>query len=529
VLTNRGTFVHPNGQVQRSILFTHEGATPERMMINLSDTHISVASLQDLSAPRALAVVEVAPFQTAVLRFGGYVVEEVQSQPYYGWSANQDRTEFRVKTAGGELDRKDPVATFSVGQVVRAFKHGDDKLVAIRYIQQPPTKTNPNWQPPVIEAQVWDLADPMHPRAAGKATLPNDVQLYYGYWCGDWFWGAYGFYGTLNNVISTASGLVILGQSWENNAQTTRLVSLDLTNADAPSVSTKVVAAVNANSWESSYGLVADPVDPRGFYLTYRKRVGDTTLAGLSLAVFKDYAQRWDLSGGQWTAGKAVNLPGRLTRTYADGAGARMFLSQDYAWSWIVDDAKTGQGHGDSTLRLALLRAAGADKAELLATKEFKDVYPSSMVMDGETLMLLGRHQTYGYGYPVAGGVRGVGGPVAAGLSAPAPVADDESDRLMAFDLSGGAFAPVYDAPTGMYNSDLVGVHAGRLLVNLQGDGFLVVDVAQPSQPRGVRFVRTLGWANNIEFTGSDVYVASGYFGVQHFGLGDPPALVVSK
>jgi hypothetical protein len=524
VLKNYGTFVHPNGQVLRSIVFQHEGTTPERMMINLSDTHVSVASLQDLTAPKLLSTIEVAPFQSAVLRFGDYVVEEVQSQPYYGWNPNQDRTEFRVKTAGGELDQKTPVATFALGQVARVFKHGDDQLVAIRYIQQQPTKQNPTWQPPTIEAQVYDLKDPAHPRKAGKVTLPNDISLYYGYWCGDWFWGAYGFYGNSNNVISTTSGLVILGQSWTNSAQTTSIISLDLTNPDAPTTATQVVASLTTNYWEASYGLVADPVDPRGFYLTYRQHVGDMKQDNLTLAVFKDYAQRWDLAGGQWKGGASINLPGRLTQTYADAGGQRMFLSQDYRWFWVVDDQKTGTGHGDSSLRLSLLREVGGAKAELLDSKAFDSTYPSSMVMEDQKLMLVSHHQNgYGYYYP------GRGGPVAIGASLPAPVADDESDRLLAFDLSGGTFASVYDAATGMYNSDLVGVHDGRLLVNLSGDGFLVVDVADASAPRGVRFVRTLGWSQNVEFVDADVYVASGYFGVQHFRTTDAPALVTSN
>ncbi|HVR00727.1 MAG TPA: hypothetical protein VMT47_01220, partial [Polyangia bacterium] len=89
--------------------------------------------------------------------------------------------------------------------------------------------------------------------------------------------------------------------------------------------------------------------------------------------------------------------------------------------------------------------------------------------------------------------------------------------------------ASLFDGATGMYGSDVVGVHEGRLLVNLPGDGFLVVDVSSPGAPVGVRFVRTLGWANNIEFAKQDVYVASGYFGVQHFGVGDAPALLLTN
>jgi hypothetical protein len=545
VLKNFGTFIHPEGQVNRSILFSHAGAaagaTPpasERMMINLSDTYMSIASLADLNNPKLLANVEVAPYDTSILRFGDYVVEEIQSQQWYGFGANSDRTEFRVKRAGGDIDGQTPIATFSLGQVTSVFKHGDNQLVAIRYIQQPPTKTNPSWQPPMIVAQVYDLTDPTKPRMAGNVALPSDIYLYYGYWCGDWFWGARAFYGSVNNVISTTSGLVILGQSWQNNSQTTRLVSLDLTSSDAPTVSTQVVATSDGSDWWTTYGLVADPVDPRGFYLTYRTHVGDTKTGDLSLAVLKDFAQRWDLAGGQWTAGATINLPGQLTNTYAAANGERRFLAQDYRWFWVVDDAQKGTGHGDSTLRLSLLRErtlAGREVGELLDTKVFDSEYPSSMILDGETLMLIGRHDSpYGYYYPVSG-VGGVGLGVTSGgaagvsaLSAPAPIADDSSDRLLAFDLSHGGFATLYDAPTGMYGSDLVGVHDGRLLVSLSG-GFLVVDVSNPAAPVGVRFVPTNGWANNIEFADGEVYVASGYYGVEHFSVTEQPVLVTTN
>ncbi|HVR61416.1 MAG TPA: hypothetical protein VMU50_05920, partial [Polyangia bacterium] len=136
--------------------------------------------------------------------------------------------------------------------------------------------------------------------------------------------------------------------------------------------------------------------------------------------------------------------------------------------------------------------------------------------------------------YPLAGGAGGVGvatsGPVAAALTATTPASgvDAMSDRLLIFDLGASTFASLYDQPTGMYNSDLVGEHDGRMLMNLQGDGFLVVDVSNPAAPNGVRFVRTLGWANNIEFSGDDVYIASGYYGLQHFALTDAPALLAT-
>ncbi|HVR63225.1 MAG TPA: beta-propeller domain-containing protein, partial [Polyangia bacterium] len=499
VLQSYGTFVHPNGQVLRSIVFQHEGATPERMMINLSDTHMSVASLADLNKPALQSVVELAPYVTATLRFGDYVVEEIQSQPYYGWTPNQDRTEFRVKPAGGDVELKDPVATFALGQVVRVFKHGDNQLVAIRYIQQqPPTKLDSQWQPPVIEAQVYDMTDPANPRQAGKATLPNDIQLYYGYWCGDWFWGAWGFSGVTNNVISTTTALQILGQSWaqvgnSSGVWTTRLVTLELADSDAPAVTTKVIETTPATGewWASSYGLSADPVAPDGFYLTYRRHVGDDKSGNFPLAIFKDYAQRWEKTTGEWTGGAAINLPGRLTNTYLGANNQRMFVAQDYRWFWVADTTGNGSGHGDSALRLSLLReatVAGQPAAALLDSKTFDGIYPSSMILQDQKLSLVARHQSYGWYYPLAAGAGGVGvatsGPAkAAALTAttPASAVDAMSDRLLIFDLGAATFASLYDQPTGMYNSDLVGEHDGRMLMNLQGDGFLVVDVSNPA------------------------------------------------
>ncbi|HEX7596898.1 MAG TPA: hypothetical protein VF518_01720, partial [Polyangia bacterium] len=60
----------------------------------------------------------------------------------------------------------------------------------------------------------------------------------------------------------------------------------------------------------------------------------------------------------------------------------------------------------------------------------------------------------------------------------------------------------------------------------LQGDGIVVVDVSKPSAPIGVSFMRTLGYATHLESFGNDVYVASGYFGLDHLNLLDPPNLV---
>ena len=112
----------------------------------------------------------------------------------------------------------------------------------------------------------------------------------------------------------------------------------------------------------------------------------------------------------------------------------------------------------------------------------------------------------------------------------------------MIFDLTGNKLAEAYNQATRMYNVQLMGTHGGKLFVNLTGnggfykyaggqggggDGILVVDIANPAAPRGVRFLRTLGFATHLEFFGNDVYVASGYFGLFHLDLNGPADLPI--
>ena len=68
-----------------------------------------------------------------------------------------------------------------------------------------------------------------------------------------------------------------------------------------------------------------------------------------------------------------------------------------------------------------------------------------------------------------------------------------------------------------------MGTQKDRAFLNLQGDGIVVVDTSKPAAPTGVSFLRTLGYATHLESFGDDVYVASGYFGINHLNLLDPP------
>jgi len=73
-----------------------------------------------------------------------------------------------------------------------------------------------------------------------------------------------------------------------------------------------------------------------------------------------------------------------------------------------------------------------------------------------------------------------------------------------------------------------MGTQKGRAFLNLQGDGIVVVDITNPAKPVPVRFQRTLGYATHLESFGDDVYVPSGYFGLEHMSLTEAPSILAT-
>ena len=94
------------------------------------------------------------------------------------------------------------------------------------------------------------------------------------------------------------------------------------------------------------------------------------------------------------------------------------------------------------------------------------------------------------------------------------------------FDLAANRLDLAYDQPTKAYYMRIMGTQKGRAFLNLQGDGIVVLDITKASSPVPVRFQRTLGYATHLESFGDDVYVASGYFGIEHMSLVEAPSIM---
>ena len=511
VLKNYGTVIHPKGQVRRSIVFTHKSAN-RRMMINLSNTHVSMVDIENLDKPVSTAMIEVAPYQDQLFKFGDYMVEHIRSgayEPYSWYSSNQYASEFRVKKIGtSSLENTPAVASFMVGQVERVLKY-KDKLVLFKRAYDPSKKSGYYYGSYKTEVLVYDFKNPTKPVQVGATQTALPILPYYrfycgsrGYWGGYWFDSYYGYNYGVGAWTMTDRGVTFLVYHYTGAPSYNyerRMAFLNLTNPADPKVDSVLMTT---DSKYAFYGLVADPGDSQSFYLSYKVRVGQTPGSPI-LYHYKYYAQRWTFDGKQWLQVEDINLPGILVKAWSKNSGTQ-FLTQDYTYNKQVQNKYT---YWAASARLNLLQRInyyGKPLAQLQDYYGFNSMYLRDLVMEGEKLYVNARYNGYYYGY-----------------SSPTSTTsyDKYSDHLMIFDTSSYKLNKTYGATTATYNMQLMGAFGDKLFISLPYDGVLVVNTKDPAKPEGAQFMRTLGYATHLEFVGKKAYVASGYFGTYQMDL----------
>ncbi len=503
VLKNHGTVVHASGHVKRSIVFTHKGTTDRRMMVNLSETHVSVTDIDDLDAPKAQSVIEVAPYHQRLHRFGDYIVDEIRQGSDYGYSSQPGASEFRVKKAAKGLDEGAVVASFTVSRVqqVMQFKN---LLVLFRQANDVATP----YYERKTQAIIYDLSVPTAPFKVAEADLPTQTMPYVWFGCGGW--GYYpSYYG--GSWASSDLGLGLLNWTYNGSSSTQNLIFLDLSKPASPTVTTRILAT-----------QVYSPRD--GYKTTGRQYVNLVSDGARLIAAFKEQVGSFDLHDGTRFAKmkyyaetfptadlmpeKVINVPGRLIQTW-EKAGERFFLSTDEKFSLVANKTNT-TWVPDARLHLAKGTVPG--KATLLDTLALDGLQVGDMVGDADRLfMTLRKGYSYWYGYEDA---RDSSGAYA-----------QPSDELAILDLSKSRLTKTFSAPVGTYSAQLMGVHANRLFVKLSGDGVLAVDVTNLRAPVGQHFKRTLGWATHIVFAGDTAFIAAGNFGIYEMDLGSKPTI----
>ncbi len=499
VLNNHGTVVNAAGHVTRSIIFTHQGATERRMMVNLSETHVSVTDIDNLDAPVEQAVIEVAPYHQRLYRFGDYMVDEVRQGSDY--SAQPNASEFRVKRAAKGLDDAEVVATFTVPRVQQAIQF-KNLLVLFRQANDAVTAYNQR----KTQAVIYDLSNPLAPVKVSEADLPTQTMPYVWYGCGGW--GYYpSYYG--GSWAASELGLGLIRWTYEGNGSSQTLIFLDLTNPASPNVVTRKLATQTydprrgyAAAGRQYLNLVGDG---SRLVASYKENVGAIDLKdGTRFAQMKYYAETFPTA--DLVPEKVINIPGRLIRA-SEKNGERSFLSTDEKFSFAVNKTNT---YWVPDARLHLLKSTVPGRAMLLDTLALNGLQVGDMVGDADRLfMTLRKGYSYAYAYDDSLG----GGYV------------QPSDSLTILDLSQGRLTQTFSAAVGTYSAQLMGVFGDRLFVNLVGDGVLAVDVSHLNAPVGQHFLRTLGWATHIVFAGDIAYVAAGNFGIYEMDLSSKPSI----
>ncbi len=519
VLVNHGSVEHGHGGVRRSIVFTHGGADGNRrMLLNLSDTYLSLFDIQNLDAPVLQSEVELAPSIESLFSFGNYLVEHVRDEGYdYGYDT---ASTFRVKPVGGVIDDTAPAASFTIGQVQKVMKYKDSLIVFRRKID--PSQTNTQYggygysDNEVSQAVVFDLADPTKPQLRSITDLPYSLYPTYRYWCGTslGFWGGW-WWGASTDFVSIDSGVAFqrTNYHYDNNGSATtdsHVVFLDLRDLGQPRVSDHQLAG---NDHEIM-ALTSDSSDPAGFFLTYRRQVGSVSpwLSGQSLTQYKYYAQRWSLSGDDLSADAETNVPGQIVRTWRSG-DRTLLLTQDNVYTWVADPNNFGNGSFDYDPRLHLLQRLDDSTASLLDSRSFEGRSLGSLVGDADRVYVT-TDKAYRYSYATDVAAK------SSGTTSTSSTAD-EATKLTVLDTTQLALSAPFENTLGLRNASAMGTSANRLYLNISGAGVLVLDVANPAMPVGRSFLRTLGWGSSLEISSDTLYVAAGNFGVFQRALAD--------
>ena len=489
VITTHGSVEHDRGSVRRTIVFAHDdGSGPRRMLLNLSDTSLSLFDIENLDAPAQQAQIEIAPDVEALYRFGNFVVEHVRDEGY-SWGYDT-ASRFRVKPVGGVIDDTAPVATFVVGQVQQVVQW-KNTLAVFRHKSDPNQAT---WTGSYgnSELVLFDMTDPTHPMLRSVTDLGLPLYPVYSYWCGDffgpWFGWWWGYYGGAQ-WVSTDSGIAFVGSQWvpdgNNGKNVSQVVYVGLTAMDAPVVVTHDITYGNRDN----LALVGDASDTSAFYLAYRDRLGGQPDDYKELAHYKYYAQRWSTTDGgkDVGAGDAINVPGQIVRAWKSG-DRTLYATQDDRYAWNAQ-----QSYWTSDPRLFLLEQHDASTAALLDSRTFDKRNLQSLVAAGDRLYLTTSNGWY-YNSTQS--------------------AEDQLDRLVVLDTSAGKLNARFDATLGLTGTQAMGIKNDRLFLNVSAGGVLVLDVADPTLPVGKSFLRTLGWGQTLDISSNTLYVAAGNFGV---------------
>ncbi len=465
-LTQRGV-IDGHGLMERGV--PHE----EDTVLALSTQEYQAADISDRDEPRTRGSLELARNVQGFSFLGDDHALQLAGDWYRG------DTEL-VVTTDENPNAPRPVSRFEIpASYGRLFTNGDLAYVAsVESIDDP----DEPWRR-ATRVRVVDVEDRAAPQARGTVWLPEEV------WCGyrSWYWG-YGDQAVQVGGTTLAFHRYsfwwwmrgdVLGAEVDDGAiddrRTQRIHLVDLADPDEP----VVASTIRLEGVDWAWGLKA-----RGdtLYLsTYRSEQRD----GKWIARYR--LRRYDVSDPAAPVELPdMSIPGMFIDTSPDGRTI-------YTWENRWDDATRRARSYLYALTMVDDRAHFRSRVEIDGTI-------SSVQIDGDGAFA----SAYRWDeLPLEGG--GV-----TWRSYTSLVAVDLSDP-MALEIAGEVELPY----TWAYLQE---VEDGRAFVG-SGPGLFVFDVSDIDEPRFDRFFRTQGWVQDVLPRGDEVYLPSGYWGVQKLQL----------
>ena len=476
--------------------WVERGVFVKGKVVSLSDQALSVIDYSNRANPQTVAELVLARNVVAADVNGSNV-----SLLSTDWWGNSAPTELTVMPKASVEDDLSPAIGLAIpGDNARLLRAGTRGYIVTSVTQTVPcaagnsggprgnaptspdgTTTESTCTSRVPRIQVVDFSGAT-PVLRGSVQLPvEDAQYYSWYGCGwnDWYGGA-------DDTLVGDSTLFFRRYVYHYDALTNqgsyeqKAYVVNAANADAPAVASTIINN-DPNGWWGNTRVVGSTV-----YTTHSEWVNTSQRGpnGEENWLVRYYLDRLDLSNPSAPrVALSVNVPGLLVG--ASEADPSLLYFVDYAWSG-------NQVH--NAFNVARLNGN-------VATLE------SSTVTSGYLGNVFVRgNKAY-----------------ASSISYPQRAAGDyrSEQRLVQFDLS---------TPSQPQMTTSVAKDGWGWLVDVQGDRAFVtsgwagqgLDIYQlgAGAPTFQRFVRTRGWyANSLTRDGNDIYVSSGYYGVQKFSL----------
>ena len=465
ILESLATIEHPKGIVQRS-LFLQPQKLP-LLLLNLSETTLSIVELASLANPRTLATLEIAPYVNTVYRFGDALVEQVnlgRDFDYYN--------EFRVKSLKQSNLADAPVlASFREGKLQSVIRKDPYLLLFVQ--EKSSTKTH-------ATLKVVDFSQPYKPKFRGTLKLPAAFVPQYRYYCGN-FHTSYSLQQAQSETnethwVLTTDGIAAL-VSIQNNKTFDTLLTIEIRNPDHP-----VMKEYPLSPGREALSLVS--LSPKRFFLVNRTQLRETTRDGQTTRLYRYYAQSWIHQNRTWHFANQVNLPGRLNQATQEGTQIHLLTH--------VLTLEPLSGKPNPHLHWLSLDRSN-QKATLLRTRTFLGMQLNEMILDGKRL------------YVNAG--------------TPSTHNQPTRNHLLVFQLHDDRFDTVFSSSLQTENLRLMGVYQQKLFFILPGEGLLVGDFRFPSSPKALSFQPTQGWAKTISFFRNEAIVSSGHYGIYRLPL----------